>query len=173
MGPFPREGRPFKKCAAKKIARRRGQLEVGLMLRAATRAERAQQNLCGSATARATCPGSHGVDQGSSADLPICTGVIARLWSGCVAVQRHSPGVAILPFVLGRFLRLHMLPYGTKDRPIYLWASRARAKPACDLIPFDVPNEGLRLMFVADDSAASGSGAFKRVGSYDVPSRST
>ena len=80
------------------------------------------------------CPGSHGVDQGSSADLPICTGVIARLWSGCVAVQRLSPGVAILPFVLGRCLRLHILPYGTKDRPIYLWASRARAKPPRDLV---------------------------------------
>lgn len=75
--------------------------------------------------------------------------------------------------MLGRSVRLHMLPYGTKDRPIYLWTSRLRAKPPCDLIPFNVPNKGLWLMFVTDYAAVSGSGAFKRAGSYDVPSRST
>lgn len=66
-----------------------------------------------------------------------------------------------------------MLPYGTKDRPIYLWASRARAKPACDLIPFDVPSKGLWLLFMCDYVAMSGAGVIKRAGSYDVPSRST
>ncbi len=78
------------------------------------------------------------------------------MWCGCVFAQRFSPGVAILPCVLGRSLRLHMLPYGTKDRPIYLWASRLRAKPACDLIPFDVPDKGLWPKLASGYAAAFG-----------------
>lgn len=41
--------------------------------------------------------------------------------------------------------RLHMLPYGKKDRPIYAKAWRARAlaaKGECDLVPFDFPGKG-------------------------------
>jgi len=52
--------------------------------------------------------------------------------------------------VLGRsVMRLHMLPYGTWDRPIYEKPSQLQAKllprdkGRGGLIPFDVPDKGL------------------------------
>lgn len=87
-----------------------------------------------------------------------------------VVVQRRMPGVAILPCVLVRSKRRHMLPYGTRDRPIYPRASRLRqahlrAKSVCDLVPFDVPSKGLWPKLAFDYSAASAGAGAKRVGS--------
>jgi hypothetical protein len=44
--------------------------------------------------------------------------------------------------------RRHMLPYGKKDRPIYMTTSydggyRVRAKVHCGLVLFDFPGDGL------------------------------
>lgn len=47
------------------------------------------------------CAGSHGGGRGLSVDGAIWTGVTARVCRGRGAVQRLSPGVAILPCVLG------------------------------------------------------------------------
>ena len=65
-----------------------------------------------------------------------------RLPEVCGAPRK--PGAPILPFVLepAKASR-HMLPYGKKDRPILATASLVRAKEDCDLVPFDLPGNGL------------------------------
>jgi len=68
-----------------------------------------------------------------------------RNGSAVNTTKTGNSGVAILPFVLGRdAFRLHMFPYGKKDRPIYAGASLAWAKESCGLVPFDFPGFGLR-----------------------------
>ena len=74
-------------------------------------------------------------------------------------------------------LRLHNLPYGTEDRPVYSMVSPhdhvaviVGAKGRGGLVSLDVPGEGLWPKLAFSYSAASVSGA-KRCGSYVVPSR--
>jgi hypothetical protein len=72
--------------------------------------------------------------------------------------------------------RRHMLPYGTRDRPIYPGAlQRSRCKPRRHAAwsPIDVPSKGLWPKLASGYSAASVVTGAKRSGSYTVPSRNT
>jgi hypothetical protein len=61
----------------------------------------------------------------------------------------RKPGASILPCVLERAMTpRHRLPYGKKDRPILATASQVRAKENSDLIPFDLPGNGLWCKFL-------------------------
>jgi hypothetical protein len=96
----------------------------------------------------------HGGHAGDGAKGRVLTfgGLGARVhWSTCgghrvpeVSGLPSKPGTPILPCVLECAVApRHRLPYGKMDRPIYSTASRVRAKAICDLIPFDLPSNGL------------------------------
>src|SRR5438093_11227858 len=62
------------------------------------------------------------------------TDVVAReRIDDCFVVPAATPGVSILPCVLGvTIVRRHRVPCGTRDRPIYRWASQG--EPRSDAI---------------------------------------
>src|SRR5438876_9212632 len=62
------------------------------------------------------------------------TDVVAReRIDDCFVVPAATPGVSILPCVLGvTIVRRHRVPYGTRDRPIFRWGSQG--EPRSDAI---------------------------------------
>ena len=105
------------------------------------------------------------------------TDVVAReRIDDCFVVPAATPGVSILPCVLGLTgVSRHRLPCGTRDRPIYARASQREPTPnAIWSLPFASRRGsglGRKAIGVGAEAQAAGVIIPNRAASYVVPSR--